>query len=258
MALYRSVAATYKIISRRECKAVKGLFLSTSSEIVRRRRLQQLVMTTKGSRQVHDDASTRTTVSSHEEGQAATSWWKDIMTMSQVVPNTGSIARDVLAAERTFLAWSRTGLGFVGAGTALFTAFHQSDPWNEEATMNTKSDHSGDGKSPALEPPRATSSKDHEPNSASSSNSIRQHLHFYPTLASALLVGNGAFLLAFATRRYLRTVTLMTRHMDNPLFPIDAKGTLTAVAVTASSTLVSLGLVLSMARDTAFTSQRSQ
>jgi uncharacterized membrane protein YidH (DUF202 family) len=40
------------------------------------------------------------------------------------VKNSGSIARDILAAERTFLAWARTGLGFVGAGSALFGAYH--------------------------------------------------------------------------------------------------------------------------------------
>jgi len=39
-----------------------------------------------------------------------------------VVANRGSEARDHLANERTFLAWSRTGLGFVGAGLAYFYA----------------------------------------------------------------------------------------------------------------------------------------
>ena len=33
--------------------------------------------------------------------------------------NTGSIARDNLASERTFLAWTRTGLGFVALGIAV-------------------------------------------------------------------------------------------------------------------------------------------
>ena len=33
--------------------------------------------------------------------------------------NTGSLARDVLASERTFLAWTRTGLGFIALGIAL-------------------------------------------------------------------------------------------------------------------------------------------
>nr|POF03045.1 hypothetical protein CFP56_70048 [Quercus suber] len=33
--------------------------------------------------------------------------------------NTGSVARDLLASERTFLAWARTGLGFIALGVAL-------------------------------------------------------------------------------------------------------------------------------------------
>lgn len=33
--------------------------------------------------------------------------------------NTGSVARDHLASERTFLAWIRTGLGFVALGIAV-------------------------------------------------------------------------------------------------------------------------------------------
>jgi uncharacterized membrane protein YidH (DUF202 family) len=44
---------------------------------------------------------------------------------TEEIANTGSIARDILATERTFLAWSRTGLGFVGAGSALAAAYHR-------------------------------------------------------------------------------------------------------------------------------------
>lgn len=35
------------------------------------------------------------------------------------IPNTGSVARDLLALERTYLAWCRTGLGFIALGIAL-------------------------------------------------------------------------------------------------------------------------------------------
>lgn len=38
---------------------------------------------------------------------------------SEALPNTGSLARDLLASERTFLAWTRTGLGFIALGVAL-------------------------------------------------------------------------------------------------------------------------------------------
>lgn len=39
--------------------------------------------------------------------------------LSEPIKNTGSVARDLLAAERTFLAWARTGLGFIALGVAL-------------------------------------------------------------------------------------------------------------------------------------------
>mmetsp|Transcript_16331 Transcript_16331/g.33233 ORF Transcript_16331/g.33233 Transcript_16331/m.33233 type:complete len:153 (-) Transcript_16331:518-976(-) len=41
-----------------------------------------------------------------------------------LVENAGSTARDHLANERTFLAWSRTGLSFVAAGVGVFGAYH--------------------------------------------------------------------------------------------------------------------------------------
>ncbi|CAD6584379.1 MAG: hypothetical protein CYPHOPRED_002680 [Cyphobasidiales sp. Tagirdzhanova-0007] len=43
--------------------------------------------------------------------------------------NTGSVARDHLASERTFLAWLRTGLGFVALGMAVerFSQFDLTD-----------------------------------------------------------------------------------------------------------------------------------
>ena len=52
---------------------------------------------------------------------------------SSVVPNSGSTARDHLANERTFLAWARTGLTFVGLGVAIDSLLRVSavaDPTN--------------------------------------------------------------------------------------------------------------------------------
>ena len=55
---------------------------------------------------------------------------------SSVLDNTGSVARDLLAAERTFLAWARTGLGFLGAGTGLFSAYATTA--HEDAAATTR------------------------------------------------------------------------------------------------------------------------
>jgi uncharacterized membrane protein YidH (DUF202 family) len=91
------------------------------------------------------------------------SFWSSPST--EEIANTGSIARDILATERTFLAWSRTGLGFVGAGSALAAAYH------------------------------------------------REHAALTPSImpASAFLIGNGAFLLLFATRRYWLVIAALRR-----------------------------------------------
>ncbi|ATY65305.1 hypothetical protein A9K55_004489 [Cordyceps militaris] len=50
-------------------------------------------------------------------------WWSRLA--SPVYKNTGSVARDHLASERTYLAWTRTGLGFValGMGVERFSRF---------------------------------------------------------------------------------------------------------------------------------------
>lgn len=60
------------------------------------------------------------------------SWWSRLT--APVYKNTGSVARDHLASERTYLAWMRTGLGFVALGIAVerFSRF-------EEAAFQDKS-----------------------------------------------------------------------------------------------------------------------
>jgi uncharacterized membrane protein YidH (DUF202 family) len=119
------------------------------------------------------------------------SFWS--LTSTEEIANTGSIARDILATERTFLAWSRTGLGFVGAGSALAAAYH------------------------------------------------REHAALAPSImpASALLIGNGAFLLLFATRRYWLVINALRRDK----FPVHTVGTLLAVFVTSVNTVVSLAVI---------------
>jgi uncharacterized membrane protein YidH (DUF202 family) len=124
-----------------------------------------------------------------------TSAKRSFWTSPEEIANTGSTARDILATERTFLAWSRTGLGFVGAGSALAAAYHR-----EHASLDM---------APSVQP------------------------------ASALLIGNGAFLLLFATRRYCTVLEALRRDK----FPIHTAGTLWAVAVTSVNTVASLAIV---------------
>lgn len=80
------------------------------------------------------------------------------------VKNIDSTARDHLANERTFLAWSKTGLGFLGAGTGIFTAY----------SFN----YTGESHSVSIHP-----------------------MTIAPSVL--LLISNGGWLLAFATYRYI-------------------------------------------------------
>lgn len=51
-----------------------------------------------------------------KEGGDKQKWWE----MSLVLKNTGSVARDHLASERTFLAWMRTSVSLAMAGVGQF------------------------------------------------------------------------------------------------------------------------------------------
>ncbi|PIB01852.1 hypothetical protein CB0940_00456 [Cercospora beticola] len=57
--------------------------------------------------------------------QAGESWWKTLVDKygSVELENKGSVARDHLALERTFLAWLRTSLSFASIGIAVAQLF---------------------------------------------------------------------------------------------------------------------------------------
>jgi uncharacterized membrane protein YidH (DUF202 family) len=56
-----------------------------------------------------------------------------------IYKNTGSVARDHLASERTFLAWTRTGVGFVALGIAV-ERFSQFDALNPQHALDKDDD----------------------------------------------------------------------------------------------------------------------
>lgn len=64
--------------------------------------------------------------------------------------NTGSTARDHLASERTFLAWIRTGLGFIALGIAV-ERFSQLDLPALVRELKAANNQSSDHASPAHE-----------------------------------------------------------------------------------------------------------
>jgi len=145
------------------------------------------------------------------------SWWTILNSLPAEVANSGSMARDVLAMERTFLAWARTGLGFVGAGSALAAAYYNENHKSEEDTLLSEQPHA-----PLFLADR------------------------YILPASTLLIINGAVLLGFATHRYLHVLSALVEHKT---FPIRPRGTLIAVAFTAVNTSAALTMVFKSKRN---------
>ncbi|KAL7417027.1 hypothetical protein BDY24DRAFT_376345 [Mrakia frigida] len=55
-------------------------------------------------------------------------WWISSGLAALELENTGSVARDHLASERTYLAWLRTSLAFCSVGVALTQLFSLTSP----------------------------------------------------------------------------------------------------------------------------------
>jgi len=58
--------------------------------------------------------------------------------LSLTLKNTGSVARDHLASERTFLAYVRTSLSFASAGVALVQLFRVSVSTSSTGSLNSR------------------------------------------------------------------------------------------------------------------------
>ena len=129
---------------------------------------------------------------------------------SSVVPNTGSTARDHLANERTFLAWARTGLTFVGLGVAIDSLVRVSNAREEE------------------EPSQETSKKNVEE---------KWKVH---APASGLVLTGGA-VLSFSTVRYYRVQKCLMQGS----FPLNRVGLGAVIASTSLLTLASLMMTFS-------------
>lgn len=138
------------------------------------------------------------------------------------VPNLGSTARDHLANERTFLSWARTGLGFLGSGTGLFTAYHLSEvEGGAPAQVDAASFMLVRAASRAPPPPLCTS---------------RTRAHA-PT--AAVQVANGGLVLSYAAVKYFRN----QRALMQGEYIMAKKGLIGICAFTALSTSSALALV---------------
>ncbi|KAL1303590.1 hypothetical protein AAFC00_006955 [Neodothiora populina] len=117
-----------------------------------------------------------------------------------VYKNTGSVARDHLAAERTFLAWIRTGLGLVALGTAI-ERFSRIDL---EALMQS-----------SRPPPTVTRRLEESSESKSSAeHDDKQQEH----LLAASLLGTGAGCIAYGVGRYFSNMRMLEKGLFKPSY----------------------------------------
>ena len=133
---------------------------------------------------------------------------------SSIVANTGSTSRDHLANERTFLAWARTGLTFVGLGVAIDSLLRVSANLEEQQQPN--GGREGD--------PRGRSRdkwKVHAP-------------------ATGLVLTGGS-VLTYSTFRYFR----VQRCLQQGTFPLNRVGMGAVVISTSLLTLASLMMTIS-------------
>lgn len=114
--------------------------------------------------------------------------------------NTGSLARDLLASERTFLAWARTGLGFIALGVALEKV---------EAFA-------------AISPTLL-----HLENSRTK-------------LAAGILVGSGSLCVAHGTHRYFSAMDALQRGMFRPNVPGVTLSAITCIGIAFAGALLVL------------------
>jgi uncharacterized membrane protein YidH (DUF202 family) len=119
---------------------------------------------------------------------------------AEPLKNTGSVARDLLASERTFLAWTRTGLGFIALGVALEKV---------EAFAAI---------SPALLQLENSNTK----------------------LAAGILVGSGSLCVAHGTQRYFSTMKLLQEGMFRPNVPGVTFMAATSIGIAFAGTLLVL------------------
>lgn len=110
-----------------------------------------------------------------------------------LLKNTGSVARDHLASERTLLSWLRTGLGFIALGIGV-ERFSKLDVAAVQGPLTEK------------EPKNNERTKD-----AASEDDKTQQLVF-------TLLGTGGGAIVYGTTRYFSNMRLLEKGLFKPAF----------------------------------------
>ena len=116
-------------------------------------------------------------------------------------PHTGPLARDLLASERTFLAWTRTGLGFIALGVAL-------EKVEAFAALSPTLLHLEDSRT---------------------------------KLAAGILVASGSGAVAHGTQRYFSTLRLLQEGKFRPNVAGVTLAAVTSVGIALAGSLMVLG-----------------
>ena len=114
-----------------------------------------------------------------------------------VLKNTGSVARDHLASERTFLSWLRTGLGFIALGIAM-ERFSQLDVAALQPSKPSTNQLDTQGSDVARSHDRDSGRRDHT-----------QDMVFG-------LLGTGSGSIAYGTLRYYSNMRLLDKGLFKP------------------------------------------
>ncbi|KAJ9157580.1 hypothetical protein NKR23_g624 [Pleurostoma richardsiae] len=129
-----------------------------------------------------------------------------------VYQNTGSVARDHLASERTFLAWIRTGLGFVALGIAI-ERFSQLDLRELLEPLRSPAPPAADSGTDRAAAPR------HQPQSNEEDEARSRDLekrHSRVLVGTLLALGGGS--IAYGATRYFSNLRLLERGQFKPAY----------------------------------------